>query len=186
MEPKNLGPRSTCKLLKIKIGQFSIFFSVLQTGTPVGDVTLVASERGLRVLSFHGKPPNNAVERESELRPYTKQLQEYLACTRKQFDVPLDLVGTDFQLACWNALLEIPYGETRSYAEQARRIGRPAAFRAVGQANHTNPVAIIVPCHRVIGANVSLTGYGGGMPAKQWLLELEGVQSKRLAVTAAE
>ena len=159
-----------------------MFYSVLQTGTPVGDVTLVASERGLRVLSFHGLPIKGAVERESELRPYAKQLTEYLTGKRKQFDVPLDLQGTDFQLACWNALIEIPYGETRSYAQQAQRIGRPAAFRAVGQANHTNPVAIIVPCHRVIGANGSLTGYGGGMPAKQWLLELEGVQSGRLAL----
>ena len=157
-----------------------MFYSVLQTGTPVGDVTLVASARGLRILSFHGQPLKDAAERESELRPYAKQLTEYLTGKRKQFDVPLDLQGTDFQLACWNALIEIPYGETRSYAQQAQRIGRPAAFRAVGQANHTNPVAIIVPCHRVIGANGSLTGYGGGMPAKQWLLELEGVQSARL------
>jgi methylated-DNA-[protein]-cysteine S-methyltransferase len=160
----------------------NIFFSVVQTATPVGDVTLVASERGLRILSFHGAPPKDAVERESELRPYAKQLQEYLSGKRKQFDVPLDLRGTDFQFACWNALIEIPFGETRSYAEQAKRIGRPAAFRAVGQANHTNPVAIIVPCHRVIGANGSLTGYGGGMPVKQWLLELEGVQSGLLAL----
>jgi methylated-DNA-[protein]-cysteine S-methyltransferase len=159
-----------------------MFFSVLETGTPVGNVTLAASESGLRILSFNGVPPQDAVERESELRPYAKQLQEYLSRQRKQFDVPLDLQGTEFQLACWNALLEIPFGETRSYAEQARRIGRPAAFRAVGQANHTNPVAIIVPCHRVIGANGSLTGYGGGMPCKQWLLELEGVQSGRLAL----
>jgi methylated-DNA-[protein]-cysteine S-methyltransferase len=163
-----------------------MFYTQVETRTPVGAVTLVASERGLRILSFQGGPPKEAVERESELRPYANQLREYFAGKRKEFDVPLDLRGTEFQLQCWRALLEIPYGETRSYAAQARRIGRPAAFRAVGQANHTNPVAIIVPCHRVIGTNGSLTGYGGGMPAKEWLLELEGVQAGKLAFAAAK
>jgi O-6-methylguanine DNA methyltransferase len=92
----------------------------------------------------------------------------------RAFTCPLDLQGTQFQKQCWEALRSIPYGTTCSYAELARRIGRPRAFRAVGQANQTNPVAIIVPCHRVIGANGSLTGYGGGMKTKELLLRLEG------------
>jgi methylated-DNA-[protein]-cysteine S-methyltransferase len=103
------------------------------------------------------------------------QLAEYLAGQRRDFDLPLDLAGTEFQRLCWQELLRIPFGETRSYGELAQRIGRPAAVRAVGQANHNNPIGVIVPCHRVIGANGSLTGYGGGLPMKRVLLELEGV-----------
>ena len=103
------------------------------------------------------------------------QLAEYLAGRRRDFDLPLDLAGTEFQKLCWEELLRIPFGETRSYGELAQRIGRPAAVRAVGQANHNNPIGVIVPCHRVIGANGSLTGYGGGLPMKRALLELEGV-----------
>ncbi len=91
-----------------------------------------------------------------------------------QFTCPLDLHGTPFQVAVWQALVRIPYGETRSYAEIAQAIDRPRAVRAVGAANGANPVAIIVPCHRVIGSNGTLTGYGGGLPAKRWLLSLEG------------
>ncbi|HEX3526179.1 MAG TPA: methylated-DNA--[protein]-cysteine S-methyltransferase [Thermoanaerobaculia bacterium] len=103
------------------------------------------------------------------------QLAEYLAGRRREFDLPLDLAGTEFQQACWQELLRIPFGTTRTYGELAQRIGRPAAVRAVGQANHNNPIGVIVPCHRVIGANGSLTGYGGGLPMKRVLLELEGV-----------
>lgn len=103
------------------------------------------------------------------------QLAEYLAGRRRDFDLPLDLSGTEFQQACWQELLRIPFGTTRTYGEQARRIGRPAAVRAVGHANHDNPIGVIVPCHRVIGANGKLTGYGGGLPMKRALLELEGV-----------
>src|SRR6185369_6479096 len=105
------------------------------------------------------------------------QLAEYLAGRRRDFDLPLDLTGagTEFQRLCWKELLRIPFGETRSYGELAQRIGRPAAVRAVGQANHNNPIGVIVPCHRVIGADGSLTGYGGGLPMKRALLELEGV-----------
>jgi len=104
-----------------------------------------------------------------------EQLAEYLAGRRRGFDLPLDLAGTEFQQLCWQELLRIPFGETRTYGEQAQRIGRPAAVRAVGQANHNNPIGVIVPCHRVIAANGSLTGYGGGLPMKRVLLELEGV-----------
>jgi len=113
---------------------------------------------------------------EAELLPAVRaQLAEYLAGRRRDFDLPLDLAGTEFQQRCWQELLRIPFGTTRTYGEQARRIGRPAAVRAVGQANHNNPIGVIVPCHRVIGANGSLTGYGGGLPMKRALLELEGV-----------
>jgi methylated-DNA-[protein]-cysteine S-methyltransferase len=101
------------------------------------------------------------------------QIVEYLSGKRKQFTVPIMLHGTEFQLAVWKALQSIPYGETRSYKEIAALIGRPKALRAVGMANNRNPVSIIVPCHRVIGSDGSLTGYGGGLPLKQHLLELE-------------
>ena len=150
-----------------------MFYSLIETHTPIGTVLLAAGPGGLSMLSFRGEPPQNAVERESELRPYARQLAEYFAGERRDFDMPLDLGGTAFQKDCWRALIAIPYGETRSYAQQARAIGRPAAFRAVGQANHCNPIAIVVPCHRVIGSAGKLTGYGGGLPVKEWLLALE-------------
>lgn len=106
-------------------------------------------------------------------RDAVTQLDAYFAGERTSFELPLHLNGTSFQLLAWNALLTIPYGTTISYGEQARRIGRPAALRAVGAANGRNPVAIIVPCHRVIGSGGKLTGYGGGLPLKQWLLDHE-------------
>ncbi len=101
------------------------------------------------------------------------QLHEYLEAQRRTFDVPLDLRGTPFQQAVWDRLLEIPYGETRSYAEVAASIGRPSALRAVGRAVGANPVSIVIPCHRVIGKDGSLVGYGGGLPLKERLLALE-------------
>jgi len=157
----------------------TIWFSPYKS--PVGQLLLAASERGLCALEFdfHGKRLAAACERESWLRsdrhldPWRRELDAYFAGKLRVFAQPLDLRGTDFQLRCWNALLAIPYGETRSYADQARAIGSPRGFRAVGMANHDNPIAIIVPCHRVIGSNGSLTGYGGGLPAKEWLLALE-------------
>jgi methylated-DNA-[protein]-cysteine S-methyltransferase len=103
----------------------------------------------------------------------SEQLSEYFAGERTSFDVPLVLNGAPFQERAWRALQEIPYGETISYGEQARRIGRPSAARAVGMANGRNPIAVIVPCHRVIGANGTLTGYGGGIERKRLLLDLE-------------
>ncbi|HYI11089.1 MAG TPA: methylated-DNA--[protein]-cysteine S-methyltransferase [Thermoanaerobaculia bacterium] len=102
------------------------------------------------------------------------ELTEYFAGKRKMFTIPLAPRGTPFQLAVWNELLRIPYGSTISYAELARRIGKPSAVRAVGAANGANPIPVIIPCHRVIGANGTLTGYGGGLERKQWLLALEG------------
>jgi methylated-DNA-[protein]-cysteine S-methyltransferase len=101
------------------------------------------------------------------------QLDEYFTGLRKAFDLPLSLKGTEFQRSVWNALLTVGYGETRSYKDIAAQIGKPLAVRAVGSANHHNPIAIIVPCHRVIGHDGSLTGYGGGLHVKQFLLDLE-------------
>jgi methylated-DNA-[protein]-cysteine S-methyltransferase len=101
------------------------------------------------------------------------QLDEYFAGSRRNFDLPLDLHGTEFQVAAWNALAEIPYGHTASYGQQAASIGRPRAVRAIGGANGRNPVAIVLPCHRIVGADGSLTGFGGGIEVKKWLLDHE-------------
>ena len=103
-----------------------------------------------------------------------QQLEEYFAGQRREFNLPLDLHGTEFQRRCWDELVQIPFGETRSYAEIARAVGSPNGFRAVGQANHHNPVAIVVPCHRVLAGGKDLGGYGGGLPTKAFLLRLEG------------
>src|SRR5258708_15074367 len=134
--------------------------------SPVGTLLLAASGRGLRCLHFYRgelpEPGKNEVwiESASHLRRYQNQILAYFRGELRDFDFELDLVGTDFQKKCWNALRAIPYGQTCSYAELARKVGRPTAFRAVGQANHRNPVAIIVPCHRVVGSNGTLTVYG--------------------------
>jgi methylated-DNA-[protein]-cysteine S-methyltransferase len=112
-----------------------------------------------------------------------RQLDEYLAGRRRTFDLPLDPRGTEFQRLCWDALQAIPYGETRSYSAQARTIGRPSAIRAVGRANHDNPIGVIIPCHRVLGADGSLTGYAGGLDMKRTLLELEGALTRTLDLT---
>jgi len=101
------------------------------------------------------------------------QLEEYFAGSRHDFELPLDLQGTEFQIAAWNALAEIPYGRTASYGQQAASIGRPKAVRAIGGANGRNPVAIVLPCHRIVGADGSLTGFGGGIEVKKWLLDHE-------------
>lgn len=141
---------------------------------------LAATENGLRCVQFFKgempAPGNGEVWIESRdyLRPYELQLEAYFRGELREFTCKLDLIGTQFQKDCWQALLRIPYGKTCSYADIARAIGRPHAFRAVGQANHDNPLAIIVPCHRVLGANGTLTGYGGGLNTKEKLLRLEG------------
>jgi methylated-DNA-[protein]-cysteine S-methyltransferase len=153
--------------------------------SPVGPLLLAISERGLVALEFdRGKVAAGCVESPERTAPYALQLEEYFAGRRRRFDLPLDLRGTDFQKRCWQELLKIPYGETRSYAAIARAIGNPAAVRAVGLANGQNPIAIIVPCHRVIGSDGSLTGYGGGLETKRKLLELEGALSGSLAAPA--
>ena len=149
--------------------------------SPVGPLLLAVSERGLMALEFdRGDVADAWVESRERNAACARQLEEYFAGQRRQFDLPLDLRGTDFQKRCWQELLTIPYGETRSYADIARAIGNPSAVRAVGLANGQNPVAIIVPCHRVIGSDGSLTGYGGGLETKRKLLELEGAVSGSL------
>jgi len=149
--------------------------------SPAGPLLIGVSETALVALEFDRglakKIAGQAVQwRESELRTRTvrEQLEQYFSGKRRDFDLTLDLRGTDFQKRCWNELLRIPYGETRSYGEIARAVGSPKSFRAVGQANHYNPIAIIVPCHRVLAAGCYLGGYGGGLPVKAYLLRLEG------------
>jgi methylated-DNA-[protein]-cysteine S-methyltransferase len=126
---------------------------------------------------FFGKqaPTGFAKAETPMIKKTALQIDQYLEGKRKRFTVPIALYGTEFQLLVWGALQTIPYGETRSYKEIAILIGKPKALRAVGMANNRNPISIIVPCHRVIGSDGNLTGYGGGLPLKQQLLELEGV-----------
>lgn len=119
------------------------------------------------------------------LQRTARQLEEYFKGERREFDVPLHLEGTEFQKRAWRDLMQIGYGETRSYGEQARRIGNPNASRAVGLANGRNPIPIVVPCHRVIGANGSLTGFGGGIERKRWLLGHERRHASGCSAAAA-
>ncbi|MDO4530376.1 MAG: methylated-DNA--[protein]-cysteine S-methyltransferase [Bacillota bacterium] len=120
------------------------------------------------------KIPTDAVQEETEgIRCCYEQLTEYFAGERREFDLPLQPMGTPFQQRVWEALQNIPYGETRTYGEIAKAIGKPGAARAVGMANHKNPIGILIPCHRVIGADGRLTGYAGGLEKKEFLLELE-------------
>lgn len=149
--------------------------------SPVGDLTLIASDTGLTAILWPNDDPSRVPARnpvESADHPILaeakRQLTAYFAGELKVFTVPLDMIGTDFQKSVWAALLTIPHGETRSYAEIARQIGRPTATRAVGAANARNPLSIIAPCHRVIGSNGALTGFAGGLEAKELLLRLEG------------
>jgi len=155
--------------------------------SPVGDLTLVASDQGLVAVLWPDDAPNRVrlPERtrdagQAVLMRAQTQLSEYFAGQRTVFDLPLDFHGTPFQQSVWQALLTIPFGQTRSYAQIAAQIGRPAAARAVGAANGRNPISIIAPCHRVIGANGRLTGFAGGLAAKQRLLELENAQPARV------
>lgn len=142
--------------------------------TPIGTLTPEFDEQGRLVELRFGVEPAAPGARSTAEAAVAAQLVEYFAGKRTSFDVPVALRGTPFQLDVWNELRKIPYGHTISYAELAHRIGRPSAVRAVGAANGANPIPVIVPCHRVIGANGSLTGYGGGIERKQWLLALEG------------
>ena len=147
--------------------------------SPVGPLLLAASRAGLTHVLFATGRQNEAEgeegpEVERILAEAERQLGEYFAGERREFELPLAPSGTEFQMAVWRGLRKIPFGETSSYGELARRIRRPKAVRAVGAANGANPISIIVPCHRVIGADGSLTGFGGGLPAKRKLLALEG------------
>jgi methylated-DNA-[protein]-cysteine S-methyltransferase len=143
---------------------------------------LVASESGIRAIEFTLAKPVDGHQRDANplLREAVSQLHAYFARDLRRFKLPLDMHGTEFQKRVWRELETIPYGETRSYAQIAAAIGTPNAVRAVGAANGSNPVAIVVPCHRVIGSGGRLTGYGGGLPLKKRLLELEGAWTMAL------
>lgn len=165
----------------------------------IGPLFLATSSKGLVALEFDARLPRQQSirrnprdvreekkgfpfeESSGALGRYVAELEEYFAGQRREFSFPLDLRGTIFQLACWRALLAIPYGETRTYADIARAIDKPKAFRAVGMANNRNPIAIVVPCHRVIASDGTLCGYGGGLDVKRKLLELEGALTRALA-----
>jgi methylated-DNA-[protein]-cysteine S-methyltransferase len=146
--------------------------------SPVGPLTMIARDGVLTNVSMHEQrhvapPPRDAVTDDAWFEDVAQQLLAYFAGDRTTFDVEMDLLGTPFQVRVWSQLSQIPYGETISYGELAKRVGNPNASRAVGLANGRNPIAIIVPCHRVIGSNGSLTGYGGGLERKSWLLDHE-------------
>ncbi|WP_053146058.1 methylated-DNA--[protein]-cysteine S-methyltransferase [Erwinia billingiae] len=148
--------------------------------SPVGALTLIASDLGLTAILWQDDNPNRVrlpAMQENPTHPVLveteRQLNEYFAGTRTTFTMTLDFVGTDFQKKVWQALVAIPFGETRSYADIAREIGNPKAVRAVGAANGKNPISIIAPCHRVIGSNGKLTGFAGGLEVKAFLLKIE-------------
>lgn len=143
--------------------------------TELGQVAIAEEDGRVTNLFFSGEQvPDQMLREETEtLKKAAIQLQEYLQGKRSAFDLPLSPEGTDFQKRVWEELMKIPYGETSSYGKLAGNIGKPGAARAVGLANNRNPIPVIIPCHRVIGANGSLVGYGGGLPMKEKLLALE-------------
>lgn len=158
--------------------------------SPLGKITLYATDKGLCLLSFEGGKPkgrktdsfliikgeNLINEENTHLSLVKKELKEYFSGERKEFTVPLDIIGTEFQKQVWDELLNIPYGETRSYMQQSLALGDAKKIRAVANANGKNKIAVIIPCHRVIGSDGSLTGFAGGVERKRWLLELESKQ----------
>jgi methylated-DNA-[protein]-cysteine S-methyltransferase len=158
------------------------------TDTPVGPMVLTAEGDALSGSYLHEGRHNPELSRDRERRDHhpvleeaVAQLDDYFGGRRSDFDLPLQMDGTPFQRQVWSALRTIPYGETASYGEIAAQVGQPGAARAVGSANGRNPVAVIVPCHRVIAADGTLGGYGGGLPRKRWLLALEGAWPSELA-----
>lgn len=175
-------------------GVQEIYYSEMKH-TPIGPLTLFATGAGLCQVEFGAAAAScsrlgrwfadhfgGAALRESELQldEFRRQLEAYFAGELVEFSLPLDMRGTDFQLRVWEALLDIPYGDTVSYKDIAVRIGNPKAVRAVGGANNRNPVPVIVPCHRVIGAGGQMVGYGGGLGIKETLLQLEAVRGGAL------
>lgn len=163
------------------------YYDIIET--PIGRLFVGGSARGVHRVDFIDddrdrdeaslvalleRECGEPAERDGEAAAFaTSQLAEYFAGERTEFDLPLAPIGTQFQLRVWGALLDVPYGETVSYGEIAEAIGKPTGSRAVGAANGRNPISIVAPCHRIIGANGSLTGYGGGLDRKAWLLNLE-------------
>lgn len=158
----------------------TLYYSRIES--PLVPLVVGVSDKGLAIIEFDqggfpkGRLAQSAdwVESASRTEAVVRELEEYFSGQRREFTVPLDLHGTDFQKKCWRALSRIPYGKTRTYAEIARAVGSPQGFRAVGMANHDNPVPIIVPCHRVLASDGTLGGFGGGLELKRKLLELEG------------
>lgn len=153
--------------------------------TPIGELLLAGEEDALVMIGFpkgsmRREPEAEWIYNEKPLAEVSRQLREYFAGERREFDLPLQLGGTEFQVSVLKALQEIPYGETTSYGEIAKRIGRPKAVRAVGAANGRNPIPIVVPCHRVIGSTGDLTGFGGGLDTKEALLRLEAEHTQDL------
>ncbi|KHF37908.1 methylated-DNA--[protein]-cysteine S-methyltransferase [Halalkalibacter okhensis] len=164
-----------------------------EMNSPLGTLTIVATEKGVCHIHFgeltkcsvslkawlkkQGRK-GEVIRCKETLQPICEQLEDYFAGKRDRFDVPLDLCGTEFQKKVWNTLQEIEYGQTKSYKEIAQQIGAPKAVRAIGGANNQNPVPIIIPCHRVIGSNGNMVGYGGGLDKKELLLSLEGAIEK--------
>lgn len=146
---------------------------VFTMDSPIGFLTVEEQDGGITAVRFGGEavtaPPTPLLEKAQA------QLTEYFAAQRRTFDLPLRPQGTAFQQAAWSALCDIPYGQTRTYAQQAAAIGKPKACRAIGMANHCNPIPILIPCHRVIGAGGKLTGYAGGLATKRYLLALENI-----------
>jgi len=164
-----------------------------ETDSPIGPLTIVCTPKGICKLEFGSVEETFAniqawakrhflksemIRDDEQIAPVVRQLQEYFNGERLGFDLPLHLQGTSFQKRVWEALMQIPHGETRTYKEIAQSIGAEKAVRAVGNANNKNPLPIIIPCHRVIGSNGSLVGYGGGVDKKQYLLEIEKTYSK--------
>ena len=169
----------------------TLYYSRLQS--PVGPLLIGVSDEALVALEFDRGLPQKIgglqirwEQSEVRTRAVREQLQKYFSGQRRNFDLALDLRGTEFHKRCWQQLLQIPYGETCSYADIARAVGSPKSFRAVGQANHHNPIAIIVPCHRVLAAGYYLGGYGGGLPVKAYLLRLEGASFRERSDVPAE
>lgn len=158
-------------------------YTFITLPSPVGELKLVANGSRLAAILWENDKPNRVrlgpmseAPNNSVLQNAARQLEEYFAGTRNRFDLDLDFAGTPFQKQVWAALLTIPFGETRTYRQIAEQIGNPTAVRAVGAANGRNPISIVAPCHRVIGASGKLTGFAGGLEAKQRLLTLEGGQ----------
>jgi methylated-DNA-[protein]-cysteine S-methyltransferase len=154
-----------------------------RTHSPAGPLLLALSSKGLMKLEFDGGQEAGGYgqswqESSQALQPWLAELKEYFDGSRREFSLALDLRGTEFQLKCWKALLDIPYGETATYRDIALAIAHPQAFRAVGMSNNRNPIAIVVPCHRVIASDGTLCGYGGGLDIKRKLLDLERAASQ--------
>ena len=162
---------------KVSTESVPLALNYLLLASPLGTLRLWSNGRQLVQIEFGDRkavPEGARQQGDAVLQSAGEQLEEYFAGTRRRFDLPLAPKGTDFQQSVWRALAEIPWGQWRSYADIARAIGRPRAVRAVGAANGRNPLPIVVPCHRVVGSDGSLTGFAGGLEMKRYLLELEG------------